>query len=507
MKNFIRPNKPSDLSKEDLLHHKAKGDAIKDILENHLEILEDNKMFALFGEWGSGKTGVLEYLKYTLNKKIFNIISFEAWQHENDDNLSKSLLDVIISSAHKSERRLAQSLYKVGQNVLISAVKAIEVSSPIVLNSAPILKFSGKSFTDSIDGELEREENGHSVYIKKKKFRDVFLKFEKQLLERRNVKKNVVFIDDLDRCEPEHVLELLRVIKLFFTYGKNTIYFCAIDKTALQNAIKIKYGNVINAEAYIEKIFDISFSMPKTYSLSGLLEKSFNIEISSEKGTFSQPGFIDEFLRMIKFVNPRHVKKVINKFEILKEYKSSPCYNDAFKLLIPDEILKDDQNAVVIKVFILFIIILYEFYPEQLNEIEDYDGKMKEYALRMMQENNNRNSGKIDFTLALDRVKNLMGQSADIKLVTFKSINDFIKSKEKREPDAFVHFLSLFTPMNGWYSTGSLTNESFIRQFENNQSDKLFLFSKYLLQHKQDILELKSEYEIWTLFEMAKTLL
>src|SRR5690606_31240326 len=75
----------------------------------------------------------------------------------------------------------------------------------------------------------------------KQVFKEEFKRVESCLIAKGRKPKNIIFIDDLDRCDPEHTLALLSAIKLFFTYGEQTIFICGIDKKAVQEAIKTKY--------------------------------------------------------------------------------------------------------------------------------------------------------------------------------------------------------------------------------------------------------------------------
>jgi hypothetical protein len=178
-----------------------------------------------------------------------------------------------------------------------------------------------------------------------------------------------VFIDELDRCEPEHILDLLASIKLFFAYGENIIYFVAVDKEAVSKAIKTKYGDVIKAEEYLEKIFNISFNMPKDYSLKNFIKQYefFNDDKIAEK--------LERFFKAIKFTNPRHLKKVLNKYELLIMIKKGLDKNN----LIPKIIRVVEENGAKKRVgylfdtvFVLYFIILYEFYYEKYLEVKRY---------------------------------------------------------------------------------------------------------------------------------------
>ena len=135
-------------------------------------------------------------------------------------------------------------------------------------------------------------------------------------------KKLIVFIDELDRCEPEHILELFSLLKTVFSAcnsdeNKNITYFVAIDKEVAIKAVRTKYKDEIKIEEYLEKIFNISFNMPKCPELKDFIKSYtfFNDDETAEK--------LAKFFEAINFTNPRHLKKVLNKYTILIEFKSS----------------------------------------------------------------------------------------------------------------------------------------------------------------------------------------
>jgi len=79
--------------------------------------------------------------------------------------------------------------------------------------------------------------------------------------------KLVVAIDDLDRCLPEQALEVFEAIKLFLDLPR-TNFIVALDQDIIQHALDIRYMQgtskrpQINAVNYIEKMIDLSFSIP-----------------------------------------------------------------------------------------------------------------------------------------------------------------------------------------------------------------------------------------------------
>lgn len=79
--------------------------------------------------------------------------------------------------------------------------------------------------------------------------------------------KVVIFIDDLDRCDPRKAVEVLEAVKLLLEFER-FIVFIALDARIITQAVEEHYGQVL-AEAeitgyeYLDKIVQIPFSIPE----------------------------------------------------------------------------------------------------------------------------------------------------------------------------------------------------------------------------------------------------
>ncbi|WP_456472170.1 KAP family P-loop NTPase fold protein [Methanocaldococcus sp.] len=357
------PDTPVDLSKNDFLGTKEKAEFIKDFIKNsdNRDYLRKNNMIVLYGNWGSGKSSVIKYIHDELNKeKNFKCIIFNAWLYERDNNLPYSLLEFILDELEKDNRfkhnigTEKDKILKTGFNVFVGILKGFSINLPIL------------SYNPGNTIEHFEKINEISYYKEINELISGF-KYISDILEDKTL---VVFIDELDRCEPENILDLLASIKLFFTCGENIIYFVAIDKEAVSKAIKTKYGDIIKAEEYLEKIFNMSFSMPKDFELKEFIKQYdfFNYDNTAKK--------LERFFKSINFINPRHLKKVLNKYNFLVRVKNLGLDKDG---LIPEIIRVVNENGnkkkvgyLLDTVFVLYFIILYEIYPEKYQEVKRY---------------------------------------------------------------------------------------------------------------------------------------
>lgn len=339
-----------------------KGNLISTFLKGNKERFDEIKMFSLYGEWGSGKSTLMKFLEKDLNEE-FNTFFFEAWQFEKDENLALSLLEFMNAKNIDNGEEFCENLIKYGARILRGLGKSVKFNIPLY-PEGPSVDLDMSGFVD----EFSKKEDV-SFYKSLEKFKKEFVIFEDKLTAEKGQKYNIVFIDDLDRCEPEQVLNLLSAIKLFFTYGQRTIFFCGIDKVAVNQAVKTKYGKVIKANEYLEKIFDISFSMPEHNNLLKLIDNYFGTTtytIGVNKQSINI--WISDFFEKINFTNPRRVKKVLNKLNIVREFKK--LLEDEF----PNIDMNDDKESSYFETtLVLYLIILLEFYPDLFNKFLDFD--------------------------------------------------------------------------------------------------------------------------------------
>ncbi|CAB3289272.1 membrane protein of unknown function [Methanocaldococcus lauensis] len=382
------------------------------------KILQNHKIIALYGNWGSGKSSIIRTLIERLDesrnfdeiteikrlwesfKDFIHIlkppkekhesiicIKFDAWEYENEENIAYALLCHIINELEKNAdikfgiRSIKNNLLKSGAVVL----KSVDINMGI--------------FNINLGCDIEKQ------YKEVENLKNGLNKISEILSE--NNKRLIVFIDELDRCERENILKFLASLKLFFTSGDNINYICAVDKDAVKEALEHKYNNGEKAEEYLEKIFNFSFNMPKKFNVEKFIMQYefFNDEEIAKK--------LAKFFEAINFTNPRHLKKVLNKYDYLVKIKTSDKISEKLKNLIPDIICIDlecmlptseyylkkyypNQNLIknIVKIlksgnsknylfdtiFVLYFIILYEFYPEKYLEIKNCEDKLNNYV-------------------------------------------------------------------------------------------------------------------------------
>lgn len=315
---------PIILNKEnDYLGSLEKAIAIKKFIENDTEHLLKNNMIAIYGEWGSGKSSLMRTIDKKLEDTKYKKIWIDMWQEESDySNLSIKILNKILQSIGLEKENIKELL-----KAFIILGKGIKITTPIISCDMD------KAF-DYLEKEID---NTNKIEVFIKAFQEKIEKYMKQ-----NSKKIIVFLDDLDRCNSENMLNIIYNIKLLLSVN-NVIFIFGIDKEAVSLALKNKYNNEINkAENFLDKIFPISFNMPNNAFNFQKLINNFFKDMKKEK-----LKIIEEFFIKINFMNPRKLKKVFLRYSIIKNN------------LIEKELLDEEKEWNII--WILFLIIENEF--------------------------------------------------------------------------------------------------------------------------------------------------
>lgn len=187
-------------------------------------IIARTPVLALFGEFGSGKTSILNLLREHLAPKAI-VVSFSTWLPGSQETLTSYLLADIatecqkhymVPGLRKSSRRLAAALSQ----------------------SVPFLK-------------------GYSALVPAATQRDDIESVGAAL--ERLPKRVVVLLDDIDRMERLEVLTLLKVIR-GISVLRNLSFVCASNRETLVSTVRGEFNDESNL--YFDKFFPVSIQVP-----------------------------------------------------------------------------------------------------------------------------------------------------------------------------------------------------------------------------------------------------
>jgi len=266
------------------------------------ELIKDDKMLpltiGLFGDWGSGKSSILEVLKREIEKEPKTAcLYFNGWVFEGYDDAKAALLETILKEFEDEKkfgteikddiRKLFKSvnwMRVIGfgmKNIALPAAAAYMTGGlsliPQLVNGLKDAAKNPEELVERIKGQdtegflkqFVKESEDNDKFDVVRKFRDDF----EELLKKSKIDKLIIIIDDLDRCLPDRIIDNLEAIKLFLNV-KNTAFVIGADPRIVRHAIEYRYKDKIidtNAENtndrivndYLEKLIQIPYSLPK----------------------------------------------------------------------------------------------------------------------------------------------------------------------------------------------------------------------------------------------------
>jgi len=268
----------------------------------------------VFGDWGGGKSSVLKMVEASLKEDEETLVlTFNGWLFEGFDDAKSALMGVILDeiAAHrtlttKAKEVLSKLLRRVNWFRLAGAAAkhgaAFALAGPagvgltVAADAAGYAKLISEKLGKSVSdisaedvGEFLVNDAGHESRKAVREFRDDFA----ELLAETKIKKLVVLIDDLDRCLPTAVIEILEAIKLFL-FVKHTAFVIGADERLVRYSVRRRFpelpGEVAQvANEYLEKLIQYPIRIPSLDSAE--METYINLLFAAKAGLL--PGQYD----------------------------------------------------------------------------------------------------------------------------------------------------------------------------------------------------------------------
>lgn len=241
----------------------------------------------IFGNWGYGKSSLMllmqkevdiEIAKQNNAGKDWRVLQvrFNGWQYENYESTKYSLIQVLLDSVEsylsankdffeKLDGLLRRiNLLKVGV-LLFKKYTWSQIPSEIkdhLPSSDELKKCIDVDNIDKFRAEFVNDRT--SLFVTS--FRKLF----GSIIKDAQFKSVIVYIDDLDRCSGERMIECIEAIKLFLNVD-HTAFVLGADERMVELAIKEHYPvqdrnkSVIYSpfSDYLEKLIQIPYRLPK----------------------------------------------------------------------------------------------------------------------------------------------------------------------------------------------------------------------------------------------------
>lgn len=343
-----------DAAEQDRLGHRQLAQQLGDLVEN----VPDRSNIALYGPWGSGKSGIGNLLRADVAKrKSLGFARFDAFKYaENplrrnfisavatelkvkDPKFHRDLytgkttttFNVPVSSAVRLGLMFAGLLFGIFAVLVgIAAIAAAAQAGPFMEDFRPGVKQAVlASFTPAallsalvvlagkalgVERKTDKAESGEQ-------FEDLF----KELIKEAGKKRVVVFVDELDRCAPGDVVATLDAVRTFLG-SAGCVFVIAADRQAIEEALTKKLKQATPADpvnpyyssgsAYLDKVFQYQELVPPLLHAS-VTQYALEL-VDGLPGVWTDLG--DRLALTISILvpshvrSPRRVKNLLNAF-------------------------------------------------------------------------------------------------------------------------------------------------------------------------------------------------
>jgi predicted KAP-like P-loop ATPase len=253
-----------------------------------LSIVDNDKLLpctiGVFGDWGSGKSSLMRMIEESLTDPNTLCVKFNGWLFEGYDDAKSVLLTSIIEAIVKN-----RTLDEKAKHLAIKLLKSIDwlkFAKTATAHGIALLTTGGiGNIALGLKDLITLDEKGGNTIIKAFEdgnYDETLKKISSKgkepqmgvkdfhenlgnLLKETKIKHLLIFIDDLDRCNPDTVIATLEAIKLFL-FAPNTAFIIGADENLIRYSVRKKYSEIAGeaeiSRNYLEKLIQIPLRIP-----------------------------------------------------------------------------------------------------------------------------------------------------------------------------------------------------------------------------------------------------
>lgn len=341
----------------------------QDALVDYIRLTDTPITIALQGEWGSGKTSLMNLLRYNLcdmDNAPYYPIWINTWHYSLMKTPQQTIISILEGIIHQigelnpSKQNWEESKRKIGGLFKKMATVGTKVAAGAV----------------GIDGGLVDElfEGGENSAASSDivKLKSEISKLIEEALGTNASKQGFTFyIDDLDRIDPPVAVEILELLKNIFDLEK-CVFVLAIDYDVVIKGLKPKFGELTDANerefrSFFDKIIQLPFSMPvASYNVDTFLVDALSkIEFFSaeELADDALAETLSEITRFSVGTNPRSLKRLTNTLALISIINKKQHGVDGASL---------EQSTKVLNYALVCLQIAYPYIYNQLADEPDF---------------------------------------------------------------------------------------------------------------------------------------
>ena len=264
------------------------------------------------GEWGSGKTSLLNSIHYNFEKEqpTFKQIWINSWEYSLLSTPEEALLKIVNRIIDQLLESDTNKKYK--QKITASAKRifkgALRIGAQVALGDEAA----------QVTGEL-MESGNHSISELRNNLEGLVVEIAKQPT---NIEKIIIYVDDLDRIEPKNAVAILELMKNIFNVH-NCVFILAIDFQVVVKGLEHKFGkqtheNEWEFRAFFDKIIQLPFMMPMSQYNIGKYMNKLLVDTGFFEGDDFDTDAITKIIMLTIGGNPRSIKRLVNSVSLIQ---------------------------------------------------------------------------------------------------------------------------------------------------------------------------------------------
>jgi iron(II)-dependent oxidoreductase len=272
----------------------------------------------IFGSWGTGKTTLMKAMKARLDSDALSdprhyrrckTVWFQAWKYNTQEEILSALIEAIFKAM------ASDGFFSLARAKIDTVTKRFDKSTIFASISRLVTGVDVSEFFS----ELAFKEKLGAIEPFQKFFDDLIWTFLNWRFKLSGQEKPddkmaamVIFIDDLDRCHHNRIIQVLETMKLYMDRC-GYIFVLGACAENIRNAIFKEYGPQ-DASGFIDKIVQVRFTLPRIFpeEFLGLIEDD-GCDICNAQDFKAHLPMIMPVLGH----NPRQLKRFINSVSLL----------------------------------------------------------------------------------------------------------------------------------------------------------------------------------------------
>lgn len=321
-------------SEYDLFKREEFGNQLFNLMKNS----DESIVIALDAPWGEGKSTFIKMWASNNNYKQtppLSTIYFDAFANDYQKDPFLALASELYGLLEENEKKVfIEKASRAGKSLIRSA---LNIATPLLTGGAlqgSVIEEAIRDGAEAITKPIENIITSKLSNAKEdKKALEEFKEFlSKIALEHTEGGKIIFIIDELDRCRPDFALDLLENIKhLFSVPGIN--FLLVINRRQLEEIIKCRYGNGIDATTYLQKFITLGLILPKKNGIKGDGLTYFDNLVKPQKVTQSTAANTLKALIEHRSPSLREIEKILTYFMLFETIQHKRLHDSHQEIL------------------------------------------------------------------------------------------------------------------------------------------------------------------------------